>query len=162
MINYVFTFLKECYHFKLSPGDRLTYTLILSVSFPLHYVDVSSHLVNTIYLFFNLFISATPIRVYHAIHPMAFCLLYITVSVILKYTANITAYPGINMDDPETLAMSILIGAILSIAVLWLFIYGLYRARLAMAEACTRSRTRQQLAPKPQSVVTVFNGYYYH
>ena len=121
-------------------SEGVTFFFFIAATIPMHYVDWAAHLANSIYLLLNLFVSAMPCRVYHAIHTIALGFIYILFSVILQYAANIHAYPGVYMNDPQILVMSIFIGVILSMTVLWLFIYGLYRVRLAIA-VCTTRRT---------------------
>lgn len=104
-----------------------------------NYIDVSTHLVNSVYGFANLFIVASPLRVYHVVHLLAYGAAYIVFSVVLKYAADISAYRAVDWSEPRTVTMASFLGSI-GIVALWLVLYGLYRARLAIYEAISRKR----------------------
>ncbi|KAK2150481.1 hypothetical protein LSH36_403g01033 [Paralvinella palmiformis] len=104
-----------------------------------NYLDVSTHLVNSVYGFANLFIVASPLRVYHVVHLLAYGAAYIVFSVVLKYAADISAYRAVDWSEPRTATMASFLGSI-GIVALWLVLYGLYRARLAIYEAISRKR----------------------
>ena len=93
-------------------------------------MDVLPLILNSVYLIVNLYISAMPIRVFHFLYPAFYVLLYVIVSLIMKYTANLSAHPWMEWGDLLFVSLYVILGGLVGVFVIWLVIYGLYRLRM--------------------------------
>ena len=106
-------------------------------------MNASTHGVNSVYVVMDLFITATPIRVLHAYHSSLYGLIYIAFSVVYVYaggtdpSGNHYVYPILNfIDNPGMAAATTVVAMLIGAPILWVFIFGGYQLRLAMANRC--------------------------
>jgi len=110
------------------------------------YADLSSfmttpmsqlkHSLNTIYVLVDMFVNATPVRLYHAVYALAVGLAY-TVFNVLYFVNNGRgpggrpyAYDLMDWRNPLGSTVTVLLGFVLA-AVVQFVLYAFYRARLA-------------------------------
>ncbi|XP_013393891.1 protein rolling stone-like [Lingula anatina] len=125
----------------------------------IHYIDVGTHLGNAIYVLSDIFITATPVRIYHFLHSSLYAIVYLIFSVVYDVLNGTNAvegsyiYPQLDWDVPGTAAIYAVLVALVAVPLVQCVLYGLYRLRLALYGCCcprsvgefnTESSTKQE------------------
>ena len=106
-------------------------------------LTVHRHALNTIFAYLDLFVSATPIKFWHFVHPCAYSLLYIAFSLVYfwaggrnPYDGNPAIYTGILDWTTPARTIPILFGVILTLVMFHSIGYGCYRLRVYIGDRC--------------------------
>ncbi|XP_071800902.1 protein rolling stone-like [Asterias amurensis] len=106
-------------------------------------LTVHRHALNTIFAYLDLFVSATPIKFWHFVHPCAYSLLYIAFSLVYfwaggrnPYDGNPAIYTGILDWTTPARTIPILFGVILTLVMFHSIGYGCYRLRVYIVDRC--------------------------
>lgn len=108
-------------------------TIFYTGSFIQQPMDVFPLILNSVYLIFNLYISAMPIRVFHFLYPACYVIVYVVFSVIFQYSFSVAAHPLMDWGDPLFVSLYTVLGALVGVFAIWLVVYGLYRLRMLCA-----------------------------
>ena len=94
-------------------------------------VDLVTHGLNSLYVLFDLFLGATPVRLLHFYHSTLVGLIYVIFSAIYTTQTDIAIYPILDWNEaPGEAAMYGLLGALIGAPAVWVLVYGLYRLRM--------------------------------
>ncbi|XP_013393890.1 protein rolling stone [Lingula anatina] len=121
----------------------LIFPAYLATGTELHYIDVGTHGGNTLYVLIDIFITATPVRIYHFLHPFLFGATFLVFSAIYDVTNGTNAldkeyiYSVLDWtSNAGSAAMYAVLVALVAIPLVQCVLYGLYRLRTALYGCC--------------------------
>ena len=104
-------------------------------------LTVHRHAFNTIFTYFDLAVSATPVKFWHFVYPLAYALLYISFSLVYFWAGGVNPYIDSPAIYPHLLdwtapgrTIAILLGVMVILVVFHSAAYGYYRLRKHVAD----------------------------
>lgn len=128
------------------------WSLVYSPAFPITAINVDVHIINSVYVLIDLWISATPIRILHFYIPLCFMFIYLIFTLIYWAVGGTTPdgstaiYPIMDWENLQVTLPFVICCAVFS-PLMQMLVWGVYRGRVAARERCCSSRST--LAPLP-------------
>lgn len=131
----------------------LLYWIFMYPQYPDSYtpdgLDISTHLLNTIFILIDVFLSCMPIRLYHVIYPMLFFFIYIIFTVIYwasdgtNVQNKFYVYKSIDYTENPGSAVGFILGYMfIALVLTQLILFGLTKLRSWISEKFYRGRRR--------------------
>ncbi|XP_060069209.1 protein rolling stone-like [Ylistrum balloti] len=100
--------------------------------------SISKHALNILCAIFNIWFTATPIRVWHFYQPVIVCFIYLVFSIIYQKSGGGLIYDMLDWDKPgPTVAFTIPV-LVIAVPVAHLCFFGIYKTRVILAKQwCT-------------------------
>ena len=103
-----------------------------------------THALNSLHVIADLLISAIPLRLLHFYHAVIVAVTYVLFSLAFTFSADENIYELLDwLNDPDGTVLLCIIVVVVVSPLVWLFMYALYRIRLAVYN-CSFGKTEQQ------------------
>ena len=121
-----FTTYAYCLHFSISDGGPVTL------------INIHVHGINSVYALIDIFISATPVRLFHVYQPFIYGVVYVIFNFLYYYcggtdsAGNPYIYRALDWRHPYSALLVGAGGTLVGVTCFWLALYAFYRLRLKM------------------------------
>ncbi|XP_066304618.1 protein rolling stone-like [Branchiostoma lanceolatum] len=106
-----------------------------------NFKDLTTHILNTVFVLVDVFVCGVPVRVLHALYPMMFGLAYVVLSAITWAATGTVVYWFLDYSKPALSSAAVLGFVLVALPLFHLMFYGLYLLRCRLLECLSGGTT---------------------